>query len=97
MWNGGRRINDQGYVLIYKPDHPSASKRRKTVREHILVMENYLGRYLEDGEVVHHINGINNDNRIENLMLFKSHADHKKFHDQFRRKDEMGRYLKKEV
>ena len=35
-----------------------------------------IGRYLEQDEVVHHINKKRNDNRIENLklMTFKEHA-----------------------
>jgi hypothetical protein len=40
----------------------------KTV-EHRIVMETYLGRELERGEVVHHINHIRCDPRIENLEL----------------------------
>jgi hypothetical protein len=81
-WKGGRSLNSQGYVVVKCEGHPKASAaNRYKVREHVLVMEKHLGRYLNDNEVVHHINGIKTDNRLENLVLLKRsvhHAHHTK-------------------
>jgi hypothetical protein len=78
MWRGGKTKNSAGYVMIYKPDHPNNIGRY--VSEHRLVMEKHIGRYLTHEEVIHHINGIITDNRIENLKLFSNDSEHAKFH-----------------
>lgn len=71
-WHGGRHER-RGYVYIYMPEHPSVVGKgvhQRYVREHRLVMEKMLGRYLYQWEVVHHKNGVKNDNRPENLELW---------------------------
>lgn len=70
----GGRIHCHDYILIRKPDHPYA--RNGYVREHRLVIEKRLGRFLEPWELVHHINGVKDDNRLENLELIPSNNKH---------------------
>lgn len=82
-WRGGRVIDEDGYVLIYAPWHPHARKNgRKSggryIAEHRLVMEQKIGRLLERGEVVHHIDGNKQNNHPDNLELFSKNSDHLK-------------------
>ncbi len=65
-WSGGRKLS-KGYVLIYCPEHRRATKEGY-VREHILIWEEANGKPLPNEWVVHHLNGIKDDNRPENLV-----------------------------
>lgn len=69
-WKGGRTLA-AGYVRRRAPSHPRTTPRNPYVLEHILVMERLLGRYLAPNERVHHRNGRRDDNRLENLELWK--------------------------
>ena len=77
-WKGGI-TKENGYILVRSVGHPKADKHGFYLGQHILVMEKYIGRYLNDNEVVHHKNGIRDDNRIENLQLL-TRAEHTKLH-----------------
>lgn len=68
-WKGGKYKN-HGYIYVLCPKHPYCTLRGY-VREHHLIMEKKIGRFLKKEEIVHHINEIRDDNRIENLKLFK--------------------------
>lgn len=78
-WNGGQKKDSKGYVLVYKPDHPYAQKCDYVLRSR-LVMERQLKRFLNPEEVVHHKNKIVDDDRFENLVLFKSRSEHQSYH-----------------
>jgi uncharacterized protein (DUF1330 family) len=82
-WKGGRK-KDHGYWLVYSPDHPNR-QCNNYVKEHRLVMEKYLGRFLTREEEIHHINGNKEDNRIENLILFSTKAEHTCYENDFKK------------
>lgn len=67
-WKGGGYVNTGGWMML-----GTHGDRRL---EHRLVFDLALGRRLVTSEVVHHINGKKTDNRIENLMYFKSTSAH---------------------
>ncbi len=66
-FSGGKYVDDKGYVRVLRPEHPNDICGY--VYEHRLIMEEFLNRYLESWETVHHINEIKWDNRVNNLYL----------------------------
>jgi len=78
-WKGGAYIDSKGYrqIRLY-PDDPyfSLSNKNCYALEHRVIMAQHLGRLLTAEEIVHHRNGVKNDNRIKNLELMPDGVHH---------------------
>lgn len=73
-----RRSNGEGTL---RPDgYIERTSNGKLMLEHRRIIEQHINRKLMDYEVVHHINGIKTDNRIENLVIM-SRIEHASFHN----------------
>lgn len=70
-WNGGRYVNDHGYVEVIDDDPRFASMRGSDgyTPEHRIVIARALGRPLKRHETVHHIDGNRQNNVLANLEL----------------------------
>lgn len=77
-------VDEKGYVRVYLGEgvHPHSNKGH--VYAHRLTMENHLGRFLSPEEVVHHINEIKTDNRLQNLYLCSA-EEHVQIHNRGRK------------
>ncbi len=59
---------DKRYINNINID-PITKKRKSHYIYARFVLEEHLGRYLESGEIVYHINGKSDDDRLENLEI----------------------------
>lgn len=93
-WNGGTYRQSDGYVMRAVPLGHHLRQAHGYAYEHDLVMERKLGRPLDTPrEIVHHINGIRDDNRPENLTL-ETRADHAREHTSVPgARDASGRFI----
>lgn len=78
-WKGGE-YRHQGYVMVLSPKHPRARKDGH-VKRAILVLEKHLRRFIPREMDVHHINGVKDDDRPENLIEL-SHKEHAAYHQE---------------
>lgn len=64
-----------GYIYIWTTEHPKRTRIQKNgggyISEHQLVWEKVNGKLLPEGFVIHHLNGIKDDNREENLVAME--------------------------
>jgi len=78
IWKG-KIIDQDGYVLIYDPNNKMSTKNGY-VRENRSNIKITFNRNM----IVHHINGIKNDNRMENLLIM-TRSEHAKLHHYLRK------------
>jgi len=71
-----RKLDSNGYILIF------IDKEWKS--EHIYAVEQFIGRKLKKGEVVHHDDFNKQNNNLWNLTLFPNRSKHNHYHRQFK-------------
>jgi hypothetical protein len=75
-----RRNHPTGKVWIDSHGYQASVVAGKQVRIHRELMEKKIGRRLMKTEHVHHINGMKDDNRLDNLIVLNDSAHHKLHH-----------------
>lgn len=82
-WKGGETLHGEGYVLVRNTNHPHSNQAGYVPRAR-LVLEKKLGRFLLEGYEPHHLNGIRQDDRPENLIEI-SKSEHQSLHMNLRK------------
>lgn len=86
-WKGCEYISSDGYKMVKCDNQFHPSGRLKYKKEHILILENELGREIKTqqgnmGEQVHHVDGDKLNNNLENLVLCSDTREHRLIHCQ---------------
>lgn len=99
-WKGIKRKTNNGYILNYIGENNNYGKYKTPyIYEHRLIMSEFLKRPLKKWEIVHHINGIKDDNRIENLELINNskHLTITTLTENIKKLEEENKILKEEI
>jgi len=88
----GLVLADNGHLMARAPWHPNRNKNNQVPLAHLL-LEDCLGRYLTENEVVHHIDGDPLNNSLRNLQLMTL-SSHVKLHNLTRKRGQNGQFLK---
>lgn len=76
-WKGGKTI-DRGYTFIWNPVHPRANNKGY-VREHFLIAEKILGKFLLSSRRIHHFPS----KKYNQLVICENHAYHHLLHNRY--------------
>ena len=80
MWKIKCQMKNGPYIAVKTiPPHPKARKSDGYIMLHRVIMENHLGRILEDDEEVHHKDENTRNNSIENLEV-RLRGEHQRHH-----------------
>jgi hypothetical protein len=95
-WNSARLRAQQGYIKVrVGRNHPLADPNGYAY-EHLLVWCAAGNARPPVGYILHHRNGIKEDNRLDNLELL-TRAEHNRLHNLERGRDASGRFVNKKM
>ena len=77
-WKGGR-WKGGGQWFIYAPTHPRRRPHNLCVPEHYVIAEGRIGRFIDQGESVHHLDGNHENNDPLNLCVMLE-GEHRSLH-----------------
>ena len=84
-----------GHAWIRDDKHPNCNANSQIPMAHV-IMENLIGRYLDKGEVVHHIDGNGLNNSLDNLQIM-SISEHVKHHNSLKTRKSNGQFIPKDA
>ena len=87
-WKGGI-ISIKGRIAVYNPDHPCATALGYVLR-YRLIAENVIGKLLPRSAVIHHIDGVKDNDQNNNLLICENDAYHRLIHQRERAYEACG-------